>query len=505
MAVGRSAGPCRLLRLSVAILVAACLTFATAAGGLAVGPVALWIWAPLSFVVATVSFWRTSASAHLPAPTRRFWRQLGGAAALVTVAFMINVVEVVRGEPALGAGNESPALLLVAVLAVITVIVAVYRFPLNSRTQSERFRVTLDGGAVVLTAGMFVFEFHTWPLVQSSTHHGQTLLAAMIVMMLVMLSVFAVAKVALSRSAGLDAAALRMIAAALAVGGLGPTLQSLVPSGRGLAVAQVSLPVVALLTVLAGERQRSTRLAAVDADAPRRRPFSVLPYAAVAAADALMVKLVLSGGSVNRAVAAVVTVGLTAIVVVRQFTVLNDNQRLLAELEHSATHDVLTGLPNRALLNSHLTRALAASAHVAVALLDLNGFKAVNDTLGHDAGDALLVVTAQRLRACLTTPNIAGRLGGDEFVVIFPGSDARQATAIADRIERALAAPLQLAGQDVQVTVSIGIAVGPRGSSPEELIRDADVAMYRAKRASREDGRERPPAGTSAAREQVAF
>jgi len=164
-----------------------------------------------------------------------------------------------------------------------------------------------------------------------------------------------------------------------------------------------------------------------------------------------------------------------------------------AELARQATHDALTGLPNRALFADRLGQALARAsrrqATLAVLFLDLDGFKAVNDSLGHAAGDQLLVAVADRMRACLRLEDTVARLGGDEFTILLEGlTDLRGATLVAERITRDLVAPFTLAGHAVVVTSSIGIVLNDlhRGEQrADELLRDADVAMYRAKAAGK--------------------
>jgi diguanylate cyclase (GGDEF)-like protein len=162
------------------------------------------------------------------------------------------------------------------------------------------------------------------------------------------------------------------------------------------------------------------------------------------------------------------------------------------QLYHQAHHDSLTGLPNRALLVRRLRSALRADPDaVAVLLIDLDGFKNVNDTLGHPAGDELLRIAAQRLAGCLRDADTAARLGGDEFAVLSlarrGGAAASPATAGADalrvgqRIVEVLHRPYRVAGQDVRVSASIGVTRGGAGASAEDLIRDADIAMYAAK------------------------
>ena len=153
-----------------------------------------------------------------------------------------------------------------------------------------------------------------------------------------------------------------------------------------------------------------------------------------------------------------------------------------AKLGHQALHDALTGLPNRTLFLDRLQAALAerGGPRVAVLFVDLDGFKVVNDSLGHDAGDALLVQAAQRISGVLRQSETAARLGGDEFVIIcMDDSPVNAAVRIAERLMGVLEVPFTVADRDAFMSASIGIAAHDR--SAEELLRDADVAMYSAK------------------------
>ena len=169
-------------------------------------------------------------------------------------------------------------------------------------------------------------------------------------------------------------------------------------------------------------------------------------------------------------------------------TDVTDQKQAEKLLLHNAFHDALTGLPNRALFMDRLKHALAEvkkgeGYSFGVLFLDLDRFKVVNDSLGHQIGDQLLVATARRLESCLRPGDIVARLGGDEFAVIVDHvrhvSDAIQA---AERIREHLGAPFNLSGHEVFISASIGIALNQTASEePDEIIRNADTAMYRAK------------------------
>lgn len=161
------------------------------------------------------------------------------------------------------------------------------------------------------------------------------------------------------------------------------------------------------------------------------------------------------------------------------------------QMRHMALHDPLTGLPNRALFQDRLSHALArarrSGGQVAVMLLDLDNFKDINDAFGHSTGDALLQATATRLRAIARASDTWARLGGDEFALVQEGLQADEGTAaMAARVLAALESPFHLDGDEVDVTCSLGATIFPTDAvTPERLMRNADVALYRAKAAGR--------------------
>ena len=182
---------------------------------------------------------------------------------------------------------------------------------------------------------------------------------------------------------------------------------------------------------------------------------------------------------------------------------ITEGKTLQDRLAHQAFHDPLTGLPNRALFRDRLAHALArleragepgetagpyndaAHAPIAVLMVDLDNFKLINDSLGHDAGDELLVAVAERLRACVRPGDTVARLGGDEFTILLEDlGGVGEAARASERALAAFAAPFAVGRQEIFVTTSIGIALGGSGPSgePEDLLRAADLAMYGAKR-----------------------
>ncbi|UZI33589.1 putative bifunctional diguanylate cyclase/phosphodiesterase [Streptomyces sp. VB1] len=171
---------------------------------------------------------------------------------------------------------------------------------------------------------------------------------------------------------------------------------------------------------------------------------------------------------------------------------VTERVRLQAQLQHNAEHDPLTDLPNRALFTARVRQALggrrSGDPGTAVLFIDLDGFKAVNDTIGHQAGDELLVQAGRRLQDSVRAGDTAARLGGDEFAALIMGDGTRdqgareyQVHEIADRLRLTLSQPYRIGPSEVRVAASIGVAFAEPAISPTDLMRNADLAMYRAK------------------------
>jgi len=160
--------------------------------------------------------------------------------------------------------------------------------------------------------------------------------------------------------------------------------------------------------------------------------------------------------------------------------------RARRKLEHAATHDALTGLPNRRLFLDRLDQALRQAARrtepLAVAIMDLDGFKAANTRFGHPAGDAVLRAVARRTRRCVRAVDTVARIGGDEFALILAGANASGAARVLEKVRKANALALRYGKGRIATSVSIGAALYPaNGRQAARLLKRADAAMYRAK------------------------
>ena len=205
----------------------------------------------------------------------------------------------------------------------------------------------------------------------------------------------------------------------------------------------------------------------------------MLPYVPFGLAAAVAAGQTLVGSRVDAAESLPLLAGVL-LILLRQLSTLLHNSTLTRRLRYQAYHDPLTGLGNRALFTERLETALAAAEPVAVVYLDLDDFKMINDSYGHDAGDSVLRTVADRLRECFTEPDTVTRLGGDEFAVLTTRVDG-----LPDRAQRlldALREPLPAGGREVRAAASVGIAVAAGGPTrPEDLRKNVDLALYAAK------------------------
>jgi diguanylate cyclase (GGDEF)-like protein/PAS domain S-box-containing protein len=165
---------------------------------------------------------------------------------------------------------------------------------------------------------------------------------------------------------------------------------------------------------------------------------------------------------------------------------MTNSKNLERSLRYQALHDPLTDLPNRRLFEAELARALPPESLLAVLFIDLDGFKQVNDTYGHDLGDDLLVQVSQRMQFCLRETDTLARIGGDEFTVLLdPVENLTEAMQVAERIISVIQPVFKLEHHEIYVNASIGVVIEEDGITTDDLVHRADVAMYQAKRTGR--------------------
>jgi diguanylate cyclase (GGDEF)-like protein len=441
----------------------------------------LWLPTPVSGAIMVTLFLRTTRMPSLPPAIRRFWRHITLAATLVALAACSQAVDVLL-DPGPPGPRVGPALLILDGVAVLTIVYALYRLPTGRHGFGAQLRLVLDAATVMLATAVFMWHFQTRHAIASED--GGTVFS-LVITVLALVAVFALVKVVLSRDTMVESSSLLLFALAMMVGAIGPVFRESIESVRPeLFPTMASVPLVFFLAAYGTEHQRNAQLGrrrgVVES---RRRSFSVLPYVAVAAVDGLLIYVTWFTAGAGERVVVGAAVILTALVVLRQITALRDNGTLLRRLDHGANHDALTQLPNRVYFHERLQQALTRPADrpVAVALIDLDDFKEVNDTLGHEVGDLLLIAVAQRLDACVRIEDTVARLGGDEFVVVLDDADPPAAALAAERMIEALRQPVVADGHELPIRASIGIADGRTGDEASLLLRQADIAMYAAK------------------------
>ncbi|GAA3451823.1 bifunctional diguanylate cyclase/phosphodiesterase [Dactylosporangium matsuzakiense] len=404
---------------------------------------------------------------------RRFWRHLAISALLIapsTGPFT---------EASLG-GRKSGPLLYAAVgllaVALLLVLWALLRLPSRVRGRSGWLRLGLDAATVLVCSATFLWHFLLRPMAGAPL---AKVLGLAVLSVLCLLAVLAVVKLLLAGTAAVDSRALWALAVVVLIGSFGSAVVPLLSDPRLAGLSDLVTMGEALMVAIAGILQARRAGRASTTPVERRRPYSVLPYLAVAAVNLLLVAVYVSGAATLPVLVGAVTA--TGVVVARQLLAFHDNDDLVRSLRETqrllheqATHDALTGLPNRALFNERLEHAAAA------VLIDLDDFKAVNDTLGHPVGDGLLVEVGRRLRAAVRDSDLVARLGGDEFAVLT--TDRPPDDAVAERILAALSAPVHTHGHVLTATASVGVAARAEGESAQDLLRHADIAMYAAKR-----------------------
>ncbi|MBL7258712.1 GGDEF domain-containing protein [Paractinoplanes lichenicola] len=455
--------------------------------------------APMDLLMAYTS-WRVFRLAAGAA--RRFWAVLAVAAGLWTVGDTAQAVIALRGHDQWSTvgGTVQSALFALGVIALIVVMLI---HPMPGRTRREMVAFWLDATTVLIGGAVVAWCFTVGPDPQGDV---VSILATGAV---ILTSGFAAVKLVLSGNAPMHRVAATPMVVSAAVNTFGFFLA---PGADGPMPAYVYVVrFLPSMLLLIGPRLQEIVVRETNAavfGSRRRKPYSLLPYGSIAVAFT-SVLVILPAGPDARLWGAITGLGLIfALVVCRQIATFHDNTRLidqldatLAELrEHEeqlrrqAQTDGLTGLANRTHFYDEVARSLTRPGLTSVLIIDLDGFKAVNDTLGHAAGDALLIGVGDKLRGSVRPGDLVARLGGDEFAVLLHDCAGGDAVPTAERFLRELAAPVPFEDTAVSANASIGIACAAPGDDVSTLLRGADLAMYAAKH----DGKGRWRLGLSA-------
>ncbi len=452
------------------------------------GPV--WSWAVQSVidVLDAVLAFRLFRLAAGNRHARRFWLTVTAATALCAIGDLYQTALVTIGPPDQPVSVVQTAFVVAGMLMVVVVMLC---HPLGG-TGRRRLRLWLDAATVLTGVAGFLWYFSLATMLTSGDRTQRLSAAAASAVML--LVVFALLKLVLSGTAPFTRGAAVLGSVGVAGTAVGASLTTVLTGSsdpRLMTIAQLlpCLLVALSFRLQAVQLRRRPRAALTEA----RRQNSRLPYVAVLAIQFLLVIALFEAGSDLRVRGVAVAVVLsTALVVGRQLAALTDNERLVTqlddsmlkmralhdELHHQATHDTLTGLANRALLEQHL-RDAPPGDRVAMLLIDLDGFKPINDRHGHQAGDQVLVAVARRLDDLIGEAGLAARLGGDEFAVLLP-ADGPDPADLARRITTTVAEPIPVPGGPVAVGASVGVAAGLPHEA-DRILREADAAMYRTK------------------------
>ncbi|MCO8270450.1 GGDEF domain-containing protein [Actinoplanes sp. TRM 88003] len=442
-----------------------------------------WAGQPPMDVALAICSWRVARLAT--GAVRRFWLVLAAVGMLFAIGDTCQTI--LTFTPGTWTTTGGSVQTVCFGIGLTSVVVAMLAHPHPTRSGRERLGFWLDS-ATVLAAGGVV----AWCLLATPGEYSQPQLLAVIAATGVSITAaFAAIKMILSGNAPMHtAAAIPMIGSAVVM-----SIGLFLSPETDTAVSPFVYLVCFLPTLLINSGPR-IQLFLAGADRTnafgqrRRKPYSLLPYGAMVVAFGALI-VVLPGG-VNARLWGVVAglVLICGLVAARQLVAFHDNSALIDQLReheirlrHQAHFDGLTGLANRTHFHDQVAHALSTpTARVSVLLVDLDGFKSVNDTMGHAAGDALLLAVADRLRASIRATDLPARLGGDEFAVLLPDCTAAEASQTAERILAALTVPEQIEGIPVRAAASIGVADATPGSDVTSLLRDADLAMYTAKR-----------------------
>ncbi|MFI7542067.1 putative bifunctional diguanylate cyclase/phosphodiesterase [Actinoplanes sp. NPDC049599] len=445
---------------------------------------------PLDAALA-VGGWRLRQLAQ--ARFSRFWSMIAFAGASFTLGDTWQFLALTwgGGTPSMTGGSVQTAFFAVGMSSNV---IACLIFPQGLRTARERFIFWLDAATVLVGGSVMAWCFAVNPLGGAPTDR----VTASITAALVLVAAFAATKVALIKAPPMARIAAWPMVGAAMLQGVSAFLPGPFQEQDHAYVFAIRL--LPSLLIAVGPRIQEL-VVRIDGShgAAKKRPYSLLPYGMIAVTLAVFFAMLPDGVSSQLWGATAGVVVITCLVAGRQLVAFQDNMVLIRRLDvvldelrdrevllrEQASFDGLTKLANRTHFSEEAGRALAAvraPGELAVLLIDLDDFKTINDTMGHAAGDTLLVSVAERLLRAVRPGDIVSRLGGDEFAVQLHVDPVATAERTAEHILRLLAVPMEIQHHTVATRASIGIAGAVPGDEPSVLLSNADIAMYEAKR-----------------------
>jgi diguanylate cyclase len=434
---------------------------------------------PVALLAAFLTMHRLGAAVSMPPPLREFWRTLSHSAVLLLLA---SVVTMLLSPATVG---TSPYLAVLMAGGTLLAMAAFLRLKAAPRTPSGWVRALLDGVTVTAAAALF-FAYVAQKLVPADfSVSGRATAGTLGVSM--MLTFMVITRVATVPRGPAETPAARLLALVPVLVVVVAVVLIAVSERTQVWLTVLAMPLIGLSFCAAALRQHEVLARSAVRYEPRPTR-GVLPLLAVAVTTALVLIVSardLGGGE------RVVIIGaalIATLVVARQMLGLRENRQLLdglraqqAELERVAMTDRLTGLPNRTRFSSALAERLAAHRPATVLLIDVDDFKTINDTMGPALGDQLLFEVGQRLRTTAGPDGLAARLGGDEFALLLDVEEVASAEQAAADVLRDLAEPFRVGEQYLLAHASLGVAIAGSGDTADEVLRNADIAMYAAK------------------------
>jgi diguanylate cyclase (GGDEF)-like protein len=443
--------------------------------------------ASLSGVAAAARAWQRCAAGSRTASA---WLWITVAVTCLSLGYLANL-----GYQVLADGTPSPSIVDPFFLAFyVFFAVGLTRFPTRTQSRSEASRTAIDVAVVVLAAASVVWVLVLGPTLAAG---GETVLSVVVYgayPVADLLQIFGLTYVMMRSVAPATQRPLRLLAAGTGLAVVADMVlgwANLRGELSALVITDIAWMAAWACYILAAERQPAVTAESVDASARGEtggRPSARMPYIAPVVVLGLLIASQFGAPQYQRIGLSILAAVVATLVLLRQFLAQHDLIRAQGELSHQALHDSLTGLPNRTLVLDRagqlLARARRDQRPVAALYIDVDGFKQVNDTFGHGAGDELLRVVAARLAGSLRGGDTVGRIGGDEFVVLLePLTLEVGPELVAERLVEVVREPIELVeapGRPVLVTASVGLAMGWQ-TTAEKLLRNADLALYSAK------------------------